>query len=229
MSYFMFVVLPTQIGNFLADLKFPEGVTHPFNCGRGTYTETTIFSELNFGSEGFGCPDGAVFVKGPEPAMLFLETKLNESYTASCQKPSYNSSIRGQLELRWRMTELHRSKCHQVYGNTRYIQETADFKKVYMEADSAFYGHEDRQDESWPGSWRRLRIADGVGMFLDLLDQSGSRVYFCAITKDERNPFDVIDPSLLPRCGNGDWKNTRRQFCWLPVSRILDAKPEKAE
>src|SRR4051812_41008826 len=80
MSYFMFVVLPTQVGDFLADLTFPQGVTSPFAGCRGAHPQSTIFSELNFGSEGFGCPDGAVFVEAPEPAMVFLETKLNESY-----------------------------------------------------------------------------------------------------------------------------------------------------
>ncbi|MDB5350153.1 MAG: hypothetical protein JWN86_1400 [Planctomycetota bacterium] len=229
MSYFMFVALPTHVGDFLADLRFPEGVANPFEHERATHPQSTIFSELNFGSEGFGCPDGAVFVEGPDPSMVFLETKLNESYEASCRKSDYNSTIQGQLELRWRLTELHRSRRHRVHGGTTYIQETADFRAVYEEGDAAFYRHESRQDEAWRGSWRRLRILDGVKAFLDLLALCEQRVYFCAITKDERNPFDVISSSLRPRCGNGDWEDSRRQFCWLPVGRILGATPGSAE
>lgn len=227
MSYFMFVVMPTQVGDFLADLTFPNDVASPFADRRGTHPHSTIFSELNFGSEGFGCPDGAVFVEAPAPAMVFLETKLNESYVTSCGGASYNSTIRGQLELRWRMTELHRSKCHQVYKGTTYIQEIAGFKAVYRIEDSAFYGHDDRQEETWPGSWRRLRIADGVKTFLDLLARCEDRVYFCAITKDEQNPFDTVEPKLLPRCGNASWPESRRQFCWLPVGPILNATPRE--
>lgn len=225
MSYFMFVVLPTQVGDFLADLRFPAGVSSPFVDQKGTQPPAIIFSELNFGNEGFGCPDGAVFVEAPLPAMVFLETKLNESFITSCGGASYNSTIRGQLELRWRMTELHRSKSHQVYKGTTYIQENAGFKAIYKELDSAFYGHENRQDEAWPGSWRRLRIAEGVKTFLDLLAQCGERVFFCAITKDEQNPLNLVTADLLPRCGNADWPTSKQFFCWLPVSRILNATP----
>jgi len=225
MSYFMFVVLPTQVGNFMADLQFPDGVTSPFVDLRCTHPKAIIFSELNFGNEGFGCPDGAVFVEAPLPAMLFLETKLNESYVTSCGGTSYNSTIRGQLELRWRMAKLHRNGCHQVYKGTTYIQETAEFKAIYKAADSAFYGHEDRQDEAWPGSWRRLRIAEGVKVFLDLLTQCEDRVYFCAITKDEKNPLHSVETNILPRCGVADWSASKHHFCWLPVTRILKATP----
>jgi hypothetical protein len=229
MSYFMFVVLPAQVGDFLTDLRFPRGVHSPFADRNGTHPKTTIFSELNFGNEGFGCPDGAVFVEAPDPAMLFLETKLNESYLTSCGGASYNSTIRGQLELRWRMTQLHRSKCHQVYKGKTYIQENAEFKATYKAADSAFYGHNKRRDETLRGSWRRLKITQGVEAFLDLLTRCEDRVYFCAITKDEQNPLDSVEARFLPRCGNADWPATKQHFCWLPVTRILDATPCKIE
>lgn len=229
MSYFMFVVLPTQVGDFLADLQFPSGVIDPFAERRGTHPTAIIFSELNFGNEGFGCPDGAIFVDAPNPAMLFVETKLNESYAGSCGGASYNSTIRGQLELRWRMAHLHRTKCHQVYQGTPYIQETSEFKEVYKGADTAFYGHENRQDEAWPGSWRRLRIAEGVKEFLDLLGKCEDRVYFCAITKDTQYPFDSVAATLLPRCGNAGWPSSKHHFCWLPVTRIVDAVPRQIQ
>ena len=229
MSYFMFVVLPTQVGDFLADLHFPSGVISPFADRRGTHPTTIIFSELNFGNEGFGCPDGAIFVDAPHAAMLFVETKLNETYVTSCCGDSYNSTIQGQLELRWRMTQLHRTNCHQVYKSTTYIQETPEFKAIYKARDTAFYGHDNRQDEAWPGSWRRLRIAEGVKEFLDLLAKCEDRVYFCAITKDEQNPFDSVEAKLLPRCGNADWSASKRHFCWLPVNGIMNATPSKVE
>jgi hypothetical protein len=150
MSYFMFVVLPSQVGDFLADLRFPAGEVKPFDDWRGMQPRSTIFSELNLGSEGFGSPDGAVFVEGPDPSMVFLETKLNESYEASCRRSDYNSTIRGQLELRWRLTELHRSGGHRIHGGTTYIQETANFRAIYQEGDAAFYGHDRRRSEGVP-------------------------------------------------------------------------------
>jgi hypothetical protein len=230
MSYFMFVVLPTQLGDFMADLQFPAGIPNPLANLKGTHPKAIIFSELDFGKrDGFGCPDGASFVEAHQPAMLFVETKLNESYRASCGGTSYNSTIRGQLELRWRMTQLHRTKCHQVYNGTPYIQETAEFKEIYEAEDKAFYGHDNRQDEAWPGSWRRLRIAEGVKEFLDLLTTCEDRVYFCAITDDKRNPFDTVEAKLLPRCGKADWSASKSHFCWLPVNRIVNATPSKIQ
>ena len=56
MSYFMFVVLPTQVGDFLAYLTFPEEVANPFADWKGKHPQSIIFSELNFGNEGFGSP-----------------------------------------------------------------------------------------------------------------------------------------------------------------------------
>lgn len=225
MSYFMFVVLPTQVGDFLSDLQFPSGVTNPFAEHRATHPTAIIFSELNFGNNGFGCPDGAVFVDARDPAMLFVETKLNESYATSCRGASYNSTIRGQLELRWRMTQLHRMKSHRDYKGTRYIQETPQFKEIYKGADAAFYEHTHRQDEARPSSWRRLKITEGVEKFLDLLEKCEDRVYFCAITRDQQNPFDSVSEDQMPRCGKADWRDTKQYFCWLPVDRITNATP----
>ena len=73
MSYFMFVVLPTQVGDFLAELQFPAGVISPFIDQIGTHPKTIIFSELSFGNEGFGSPDGAIYVEWPNPMMIFIE------------------------------------------------------------------------------------------------------------------------------------------------------------
>lgn len=224
MSYFMFVQLPKKLPEFLKSLRFPNEASKPFANLNESIQRSIIFSELSFGNEGFGSPDGAIYVQWPEPMMIFLEVKANESYVASCNRTySYNSTIRGQLELRWRMTELHRSNCHQTYNGDTYLQETMEFKNVYQDRDKAFYGHMDRDDPSWPGSWRRLKIVEGVKDFLDLLSKCEDRVYFCAITNegvDPKNPFDSIGDDHRPRCGALDWKTAMHQFCWLPIDEL---------
>ncbi len=222
MSYFMFVALPTESGDFLADLQFPDGMANPFANLRGTHPEMTIYSELNFGNEGFGCPDGAILVREPKPAMVFLETKLHEKYAESCKNKSYNSTIKGQLELCWRMAHLHRTKSHREYEGDHYICETPEFKKVYQ-LDTAFYGHPDRQDETRFGSWRRLKISEANKAFLEVLLTCEDRVYFCAITKDEKNPLSYWNADSFPQCGNFDWSAVKGQFCWLPVAHIVKA------
>ena len=160
----------------MGDLRFPKGVNSPFSELKGEHPKATILSELSFGNEGFGSPDGAVYVECDDPTMLFIEVKSNESYAKSCRGNSYNSTIRGQLELKWRMTQLHHSKCHHHNGN-RYIKESSEFKAVYGERDD-FYRATQRQDEKWLGSWRRLRIAKGVENFLNLLARCEHRCFF---------------------------------------------------
>ena len=59
MSYFMFVELPKRMGDFLKALEFPKNVLNPFKDI--VPTNAIIFSELDFGKQGFGCPDGAIY------------------------------------------------------------------------------------------------------------------------------------------------------------------------
>jgi hypothetical protein len=121
------------------------------------------------------------------------------------------------------MAHLHHTGCHKRYGDKSYIQETPDFKDVY--ADDPFYRSENRQDADWPGSWRRLKIAEGVEQVLSYLTECEDRVYFCAITKDTENPFNTTDATLMPRCGREVWPQYRNRFCWLPVSHLQNARP----
>ena len=62
MSYFMFHVLPRRITEFLNEIVFSADAENPFAAPPGNLLEQlTIFSELGFGSEGFGNPDGAIW------------------------------------------------------------------------------------------------------------------------------------------------------------------------
>jgi hypothetical protein len=223
MSYFMLCVLPDQVGDFLADLRFPDGVEKPFENQRGQHPTSKILSELCFGNEGFGSPDGALYVECSDPTMFFIEVKLNESYAKSCRRRSYNSTIRGQLELKWRMTQLHKPEFHQFYKGKRYIKESPAFKTDYEERDD-FYRASERQDEKKWRSWRRLKIDKGVEKFLKLLTKCDDRVFFCAITPDHQNPFDAL-PELRPRTAGVSWDQAKSKFCWLPVTQISVTGP----
>ena len=227
MSYFMFVHLPTRLGGFLSSLEFADGCGNPFKNHADQTPKATIFSELDFGNEGFGKPDGAIFIECPEPTMLLIEVKLNETYAKSCRitkNSAYNSTIKGQLELKWRLIQSLNESYHRHDGND-YIRETAALKAVYGEKD-CFYKADSRQDESINKSWRRLKVVDGVEEFLGYLNQCGNRVYFCAITKDVENPFSDSDHSDMPRCGSKTWEESKAKFCWLPASILTEAVSE---
>lgn len=222
MSYFMFVRLPNRVGDFLSSLQFAHGCPNPFSEYQGKSPKSTIFSELDFGNEGFGKPDGAIYVECPKPMMLLIEVKLNETYAQSCKittKKDYNSTIKGQLELRWRFSHLHATaERHEEDGNV-YVRETSELKDIYSGRD-AFYAAPKRQDETSLGAMRRLKIANGVKSFIDLMDKCEGRVFFCAITKEDRNPFSNSDDTNMPVCGSMPWADAKKQFCWLPASTL---------
>ncbi len=227
MSYLMFVCLPQpeKLRHFLKQLEFPDNVLNPFRKKRKLPAKITIFSELDLGSVGFGCPDGAIYFHYPQPTMLFIETKFNETYRQSCQKRRYNSTIQGQLELRWRLTHLHFTKSHKIYNKQNYLVETHAFKNAYRKKD-VFYAHPTRKDESRRGSWRRLKIEKGVKEFLDKLGLCEGRVYFCAITHDEKNPFNTVGKKLVPRCGDLKWDDAKHKFCWLSKKEMVKLTEE---
>ena len=157
--------------------------------------------------------------------MLLIEVKLNETYAQSCKVTKdngYNSTIKGQLELRWRFSHLTATTPRHSHEGNEYFRESPEQKGVYADRD-IFYAAAKRQDETWLGSWRRLKIADGVKDFLRYFDQCNGRVFFCAITSEDKNPFDTNNDLLMPQCGALDWQSARPMFCWLPTKAITTA------
>jgi len=221
MSYWMFVLLPTEVDKFLKSLEFPTGTEGPFASKTTKPKEVVIFSELDFGKKvGFGCPDGAIYVEWPEPIMLFIECKANETYLKSCKKKEYNSTIKGQLELRWRLTHLHHKDSHYLdLRKQKFIRETKELRKIYA-GDDFYKGKGD--DENELKFWRRLKIDNGVMEVLGYLEKCKGSVYYCTITKDKTNPFNSIEAEHFPICGESNWLASKHQFCWLSVSQITD-------
>jgi hypothetical protein len=225
-SYFMFVVLPTQIGDFLAELRFPAGVANPFIDLRGTNPKATIFSELDLGKKhGFGCPDGAIYLECPEPTMIFIEVKMSKSYAESNRiKPQlnrndgYNSTLKGQFELKWRLTELNRRRSHVDSSTETELRETDSMYHQYKDSD---WFYKRRAASGITSHRRHLNIDSGVKKFLDRLRDTGDRVYFLAITSEQgqnsnSSPF-TSDARGMPRTCDTEWDVAKAQFCWLPI------------
>lgn len=240
MCYLMFVCLPnpTKLREFLHKQEFLDDMQSPFDGDEKSLTGSIIFSELDFGKRyGFGCPDGAIFVGGDQPRMLFIETKLNESYHTSCrthQGEKYNSSIQGQLELRWRLNNLFAQKSelpdvdnNYPFNAENYVVETRSLMQVYAAKDK-FYDEDKSQRPQEIGSWRHVQISDGVEFFLEKLGECNNRVFFCAITQDppEENPFtNPANKEFLPRCGGIEpefWDKAKHQFCWMSAEKLVE-------
>ena len=218
MSYFMFIDLPKYLPEFLQALNFPNDVKNPFN---ENITKAIIFSELDLGKkEGFGCPDGAIYFEhNGKKTMILIEVKANETYAKSYNpkkkyKKGYNSTIKGQLELRWRMKELlfnecfcndELKKCNEE--KKKYLREIGSVRDFYLKDEDEkvkpqphdrFYTKNKMDDENSLASWRRLIINEtgeendesGVKKFIDELQGCENEVYFLVISKDTENPFD---------------------------------------
>lgn len=247
MSYFMFIELPELMPKFLQALSFPEGVESPFN--EITITKAIIFSELDLGKTvGFGCPDGAIYFEYKKDdetisTMILIEVKANETYEDSCKlketkkkkddpneeensqeyEDGYNSTIKGQLELRWRMKELLLNKCFcdnkltPYSEGKKYLREIERMRNFYSSKNSQphdeFYTDE-KNSKNTLASWRRLIINEtgkdndksGVKKFIDELQKcKNDEVYFLVISKGKSNPFDI--GSNLPRCSTIEKKS----------------------
>ena len=243
MSYFMFIDLPKCMPKFLQALNFPKDEKSPFNDI--TITNAIIFSELDLGkTSGFGCPDGAIYFehsKGDKTVstMLFIEVKANETYEESCKlkkikkkkddpnhevnnqkyKNGYNSTIKGQLELRWRMKELLLNKCFcdnklaPYSEGKKYLREIGSVRDFYTNEKSQphdeFYTENRKVAKNHLARWRRLIINEtgkdndksGVKKFIDELQKcKNEEVYFLVISKDTVNPFDKVSDLQCPRC-----------------------------
>ena len=282
MSYFMFVELPNLMAKFLSELEFPYNVKNPFKDI--IPTNAIIFSELDLGKTvGFGCPDGAIYFeykKGDKTIsrMILIEVKANETYEESCNlketkkkkdaaneeenrneyEDGYNSTIKGQLELRWRMKELMLNECFcndkliPFTEGKKYLIEIESMRDFYTSKNSQphdeFYTEKKKEAKNLLASWRRLIINEtgkdndksGVKKFVDELQKcKNEEVYFLVISKDKNNPFDI--GSNLPRCFTiikddseknsttqqtdiNYWEKAKKQFCWLPITKIEDTR-----
>jgi hypothetical protein len=274
MSYFMFIDLPKYLPEFLQALNFPNDVKNPFN---ENITKAIIFSELDLGKkEGFGCPDGAIYFEhNGKKTMILIEVKANETYAKSYNpkkkyKKGYNSTIKGQLELRWRMKELLFNECFcndnpNEYNDRKktYLREIERMRDFYVKDKSQphdrFYTKNKMDDENSLASWRRLIINEtgeendesGVKKFIDELQKcKNEEVYFLVISKETENPFFCDDQNkprnskvVFPQCSTIKkkpdieleeysceelpWEDTKRQFCWLPITWIENEDPTK--
>ena len=156
------------------------------------FSDVCILSEFELGASGFGSPDGAIsFKSGGKNYFIFIEAKFNETYEKSCGKleigkKGYNSTIKGQLELRSRFAYSILSTKDFSYGCM--INENPD---EYFKND-VFY----QKREEYISS-RHLKLINGVfpiAKKIHSCDQEN--IYYLAITAEEKNPF--TESNLLP-------------------------------
>lgn len=289
-SHLVYRVLPQKLDEFLRLLSFPGASANPFaDATAADLSEITLFSELDFGTEGFGKPDGAVRFRFRNAAyFIFIEGKVNETYAASCKVRSrrqkkrepldgvteapipttapvapeltapasgsgsrttqgYNSTIRGQLELRYRMVRLYRAypaalaplplgdepepedelesdsaedELLLVGESPDCLHEIDNVKTFYRDKDG-FYAHPNRADPKKLRSWRRVWIKDGVAeVFKHIEGTPEDNIYLLTFTDEATNPFDTVAADLRPRLFDSNWTDCKHRFPWISSSTI---------
>lgn len=228
MAYFMFHVLPGRLLDLLQRTRFAAGVPNRLRDIRRC-EDITLFSELGFGNEGFGNPDGAIsFRHEGKPYLIMVEVKLNQSYEESCRPSArYNSTIQGQLELKWRLMTLFRAGPPTEILGVNYIVETDELIRRYMARDGKYSGVVDVGRLGLEGR-RRLRLVEGVGEFF--AQYAGpcdfENIFYLAMTDDPLNPLDAT-PQLRPRCFDESGREVAdgiNQFCWMSKD-VIEQRP----
>ena len=155
-----------------------------------------------------------------QPHLIMIEVKLNESYQHSCQAPAYNSTIRGQVELKWRAMRLYFvGGIIETNQRVRYLVETDDLIQFYRNRDGMYTGVHNLADLHPTQGARRLRLVEGVGQFFnDFVDPCNGNIFFLCVTNDIENPLDA-QPGLRPQCPqqNGQPQDIPN-ICWMPSS-----------
>jgi hypothetical protein len=224
-GYFMLRALPTDPIRFMSQIEDGEGEKPFARLQPESITGLTIFSELGFGSKyGFGNPDGAIYFKVDGRSRLFFyEAKLNETYRQSCRHKSYNSTIQGQLELKWRLLNLFHQGSFQTEKGKRYVVETQAFATFYASQDTFYSPNPKKRPASGLGAFRHLQFDDGVKTILDTYVKGcgPDEVFFLVSTNDGSNPLIDNTTTGLPRCFGKTWDEVKRQFCWIS-NRVIE-------
>lgn len=203
-------------------------------------TKYTILQEFDLGSEGFGSPDGGLLLESNElKTFVFIEGKAI-SFDSSFQSPkrieimvdkldpnsasfetlrnknNYNSSINGQLELRWRfINSFRRAK------KKKELVVTEQFLNVppeYLKVDRFYWRRKLKPQKSEPTDWRRVNMNIDLQPLYDLL-KSVDQFILLAITSDKEYPENLSKTRLFDENGNFI-TNYEKYLFWLPLKII---------
>lgn len=173
-----------------------------------------VLTEFDLGSDGFGNPDAGlliqtetrtsfVFIEGKavafrqswkQPPILTTEEAQDLSdLDVRCRGNSFNSSINGQLELRWRFVNSLRAAV--ACGQTLVSEEHAP-PPTALQQNDRFYWR--RRLDPRPGivrHWRRVAM-DGLMPLWNVFNQVDD-FYLMAITRDSTRPTALDELRLF--------------------------------
>jgi len=187
-------------------------------CPVGSYR---VYTEFELGSEGFGSPDGGILVRTSNGvAFVFIEAKC-EPYahkyadpTAKKVAKNYNSSINGQLELKWRFVNafLARPDRRDFLVSEQFLPKGLPDS---IRNTDGFYKSSKRSDRTKISSHRRVALSETLKPLYDDLLSVTKGYYMLAVTTDEELPRGLADVRLFTPDGQPD-RDAATHLFWVP-------------
>jgi hypothetical protein len=162
--------------------------------------------EYELGPQGFGSPDGSVAIDATGGRFFtFVEAKdipFMESYqqpptmTADrltsaeanidrlCRQNCFNSTINGQLELRWRFTNAFQAAV--AAGHELVTEQRIHVPSEIVAADRFYWRHRLQPTKAKEWEWRRVDMEGNLNCLYRLM--RGRRFLLLAVTADQAIP-----------------------------------------
>lgn len=244
LTFFFLRLLLYELSNFLSSAINIQGDTLYSYLGKNIGTPY-LFTEFDLGNQGFGSPDGALIV-GPNSnrSLVFIEAKaisanktwiepkdvkrtkveINQLSKGAldqlCRSNKYNSSLNGQLELRWRF--INAIACNK---DRQYItEEEVRLPPEILECDRFYWRRRLNPKKKIAGDWRRLRLENQLFPFINLV-RSIKNFFLLSITDDDSFPKRLNNIRIFTSDGKR-LSNIDKIMFWYPLSKV-QAKLEK--
>ena len=176
----------------------------------GSVERHRCLTEFELGNNGFGSPDGGLFFQSGEGewSFVFVEAKVgtwidsrqepvlqtveqlvhltNAQLDALCRNSSFNSSINGQLELRWRFANAFQAAV--ANQATLVTEDHAEPAEELMSGDRFYWRLRLQPAHDHVGHWRRVEMGTDLLPLRNRLQDVGDRFHLLAITADKQRP-----------------------------------------
>jgi len=199
-----------------------------------------LLTEFSLGSNGFGSPDGGIFLgeNGEFHSFVFVESKRRpfaEEYMEPGARQAivqelndygrqavydhingFNSKINGQLELRWRFVNALNATPHGAFV----VSEQNSHPPADLLTNDVFYLHfQFDPNDQMPEQWRRVVMETDLRCLFDSL-RSVKDFYLLAVTTDNHIPVGMNNVRLFDLLLGQPLYNAAEHLFWMPLDIV---------
>jgi len=194
-------------------------------------------AEFELGPQGFGTPDGALFIdSGEKKSFVFVEAKqgaytycqprpktpqelsgLQINIDRLCRENKFNSTINGQLEMRWRF--VNALLCARERSSHLVTEQHVNLHPALMSCDRFYWRLYLRPVDNITEHWRRVDMATEHRCLYDLLSQVPPDHFFLLAITDDVEPPDFRNTLRFYDRARREVGTDRRVF-WLRRTAI---------